>query len=48
MPQEGNVLPFIFRYQGEKVVLDQLVDDLRAKAPEGLELVLRDQGGNEW
>jgi hypothetical protein len=48
MPDEGNVRPFLLRYQGDRTVLDQLVNDLRNNASDGLELVLRDQQGNEW
>lgn len=48
MPEEGNHIPFLYRYQGEKATLDQMVEELRENAPEGLKLVLRDQEGNEW
>ncbi|MEL7220227.1 MAG: hypothetical protein AAGJ93_02845 [Bacteroidota bacterium] len=48
MPEEGNQLPFIYRYQGEKMTIDQMVSELRENSPAGLELVLRDQKGNEY
>jgi len=48
MPEEGNQLPFLYRYQGEKMTLDEMVSELRENAPAGLELVLRDQEGNEY